>query len=109
MPWSTPVVSELRTVFVHAVRTAGRFVAHAARDFGTSRKTAYTWLARFDENRPISDASRKPNRSPNRTSYELTHAVLAVRDPHGWGRARSACSSPTPDSPPGPSALPPTS
>jgi transposase InsO family protein len=85
MPWSTPVVSELRTAFVHAVRTAGRPVAQAARDFEISRKTAYKWLARFDQQRPLSDASRKPHRSPHRTSEALECAVLAVRDQYGWG------------------------
>ena len=32
MPWSTPSVSELRTAFVHAVRTAKRPVATACRE-----------------------------------------------------------------------------
>jgi hypothetical protein len=45
MPWSTDTVSELRTAFVHAVRTAGRSVTQAAKDFGISRKTADKWLA----------------------------------------------------------------
>ncbi len=85
MPWSTPVVSELRTAFVHAVRTAGRSVSQAARDFGISRKTAYKWLTRFDEKRPLGNASRKPHHSPNRTSDELERAVLAIRDQYGWG------------------------
>jgi hypothetical protein len=60
MPWSTNTVSELRTAFVHAVRTAKRPVATAARDFGISRKTAYKWLTRFDDQLPLSDHSRIP-------------------------------------------------
>jgi hypothetical protein len=35
MPWSAPTVSELRTAFVHAVRTAGLSVAAACRRFGS--------------------------------------------------------------------------
>src|SRR5207249_9487367 len=85
MPWSTNTVSELRTAFAHAVRTAGRPVAAAARDFGISRKTAYKWLARFDDERPMGDGSRRPHRSPTRTSDQLEAAVLAVRDRLGWG------------------------
>ena len=85
MPWSTPIVSELRTAFVHAVRTAKRPVASAARDFGISRKTAYKWLTRFDDQRPLHDQSRRPHRSPYRTSEALEHAILAVRDEYGWG------------------------
>jgi len=85
MPWSTPAVSELRTAFVHAVRTAGRSVSQAARDFRISRKTAYKWLARFDDHQPLLDHSRKPLRSPRRTADSLQRAVLAVRDQYGWG------------------------
>src|SRR6266480_2629056 len=85
MPWGTNTVSELRTAFVHAVRTAGRPVATAARDFGISRKTAYKWLARFDAQQPLRDLSRKPHTSPARTHSDLEHAVLGVRDQYGWG------------------------
>jgi transposase InsO family protein len=85
MPWGTNTVSELRTAFVHAVRTAGRPVARAAEDFGISRKTAYKWLARFDAHEPLADRSRRPHRSPARTDGQLEAAVLAVRDRFGWG------------------------
>lgn len=85
MPWSTPSVSELRTAFVHAVRTAKRPVAAACRDFRISRKTAYKWLARFDAQEPLGDRSRKPARSPTRSSEALENAVLAVREEYGWG------------------------
>jgi transposase InsO family protein/transposase-like protein len=85
MPWSTNTVSELRTAFVHAVRTAGRPVTQTAKDFGISRKTAYKWLARFDAQQPMNDGSRRPHHSPNRTADSLEAAVLAVRDQFGWG------------------------
>ena len=85
MPWGTTTVSELRTAFVHAVRTAGRSVSHAARDFAISRKTAYKWLARFDAHKPLADQSRRPYRSPARTADALEAAVLDVRDQFGWG------------------------
>jgi len=85
MPWSTPVVSELRTAFVHAVRTAKRPVAQAARDFQISRKTAYKWLARFDQQQDLADRSRRPKTSPTRTATDLEAAVLGVRTTYGWG------------------------
>jgi transposase InsO family protein len=78
-------VSELRTAFAHAVRTAGQSVSRAARDFGISRKTAHKWLARFDDRQPLHDRSRQPRTSPARTHSDLEHAVLAVRDRYGWG------------------------
>jgi transposase InsO family protein len=85
MPWSTNTVSELRTAFAHAVRTAGIPVARAAEQFGISRKTAYKWLDRFDEQLPLTDRSRKPHHSPAKTSDALEATVLAVRDQHHWG------------------------
>jgi transposase InsO family protein len=85
MPWSTTTMSELRTAFVHTVRTAQRSVVAACRDFGISRKTGYKWLARFDAQQPLADRSRKPTRSPGRTADDLEQAVLAVRDQYGWG------------------------
>jgi transposase InsO family protein len=85
MPWSTTPVSELRTAFVHAVRTTGQSVAATARQFGIARKTAYKWLDRFDEQQPLTDRSRKPHHSPQRTGDALEAAVLAVRDQFGWG------------------------
>jgi transposase InsO family protein len=85
MPWGTTAVSELRTAFVHAVRTANRSVAQAAKDFNISRTTAYKWLARFDQQQPPTDSSRRPHRSPTRTPEQLEATVLAVRDQFGWG------------------------
>jgi transposase InsO family protein len=85
MPWSTNTVSELRLAFIHAVRTAGQSVSQAARDFHISRKTAYKWLTRFDDQQPLQNLSRRPQHSPARTSPELEAAVLAVRDQFGWG------------------------
>jgi transposase InsO family protein len=85
MPWSSPSVSEIRTALVHAVRSANRPVADAARDFGVSRKTAYKWLARFDAGLPLIDHSRRPDASPRRTAIDLEDAVLEVRDRFGWG------------------------
>src|SRR5687768_11084498 len=90
MPWGTNTVSELRTALVHAVRTAGRSVAQAAKDFDISRKTAYKWLARFDRQQTLADRSRRPRHSPERTAPELEAAVLAVRDRHGWGPRKIA-------------------
>jgi transposase InsO family protein len=78
-------MSELRTAFVHTVRTAQRSVVAACRDFGISRKTGYKWLSRFDAQESLVDRSRKPTRSPGRTAGDLEQAVLTVRDRYGWG------------------------
>ena len=87
MPWKVDPVTEQRTALVHAVRTAGLSVAEAARRYGISRKTAHKWLSRHDAapERPLSDRSRRPHRSPGRTPEERERAVLEARDRWGWG------------------------
>src|SRR4051794_39048074 len=92
MPWKAHAMSELRTAFVHAVRTAGLTVAAACRRFGISRKTGHKWLARFDRDpqRPLADQSRRPRGSPGRTAADLEDRILAVRDRYGWGARKIA-------------------
>ena len=78
---------ELRLALVHNVRTLGRPVAAAAREFGVSRKTAHKWLAVHDAD-PLAclgDRSRRPASSPARTGDAVERAVLAVRDRRNWG------------------------
>lgn len=107
MPWKVQPVSDLRLALCHAVRTAGRSVAQAAREFGVSRKTAHKWLKTFDAAQaaaasadaspaavdmpvhPIAQAlanrSRRPSHSPARTCDAIEAQVLAVRDSFNWG------------------------
>jgi transposase InsO family protein len=87
MPWDARPMSELRTAFAHAVRTAKLSVAAACRQFGISRKTGHKWLARFDRapDQPLADRSRRPATSPRQTPAAVEAQVLAVRDEFGWG------------------------
>ena len=87
MPWKVYPVSELRLALVHAVRSADLSIAEAARRFGVSRKTAHKWVARHNTD-PLcafTDRSRRPLRSPGKSSDESEQAVLRVRDRYGWG------------------------
>lgn len=92
MPWKAPLMSELRTAFVHAVRTAGFSCAQACRRFGVSRKTGFKWLARFDRDpqAPLLDRSRRPHACPARTPADLEAAALRIRDEFGWGPRKIA-------------------
>jgi transposase InsO family protein len=97
MPWKAPPVSELRLALCHAVRSNGRPVAAAARDFAVSRKTAHKWLARFDDAAApdpataapplvaLADRRRAPASRPRRTAPDVEAAALAVRDRFNWG------------------------
>jgi transposase InsO family protein len=87
MPWKVAPVSELRVALVHCVRTLGRPVTRAAREFGVSRKTANKWLAVYDAHpdQPLVDRSRRPNRSPARTADAVEQLVVEVRRRFNWG------------------------
>src|SRR5689334_20581342 len=87
MPWKVTPVSELRIALVHCVRTLGRSVAQAARDFDVSRKTANKWLAVYDADpaRPLLDRSRRPARSPHKTDDALQQLILDTRKQFNWG------------------------
>lgn len=87
MPWKVAPVSELRIALVHFVRTQHHSVAHAARAFGVSRKTAHKWLSVYDDHpqQPLLDRSRRPVHSPVKTSDVIEQLVLDVRGRFNWG------------------------
>jgi transposase InsO family protein len=87
MPWKQVPMHEQRLVLVHLVRSLLYPVSKAAAQCGVSRKTAYKWLARFDENpqAPLLDHSRRPHRSPRRCANDLEQLAVAVRRRFGWG------------------------
>jgi transposase InsO family protein len=63
-------------------------VSAAARAFGVSRKTAYKWLNRFEEDgkRGLNDRSRAPRSHPNATPGDVVEALTAMRLRHRtWG------------------------
>lgn len=90
MPWKVDPVPELRFAFVQLVRTAKIPISVACRQFSICRTTGYKWLKRYDLNSTsgstaLCDHSRRPHRSPDRTSSEIESKVLALRDRSNWG------------------------
>jgi transposase InsO family protein len=88
MPWKKESVVEQRLRFVIDVRKREAPVSALCRRYEISRKTGYKWLARYEEAGTIAalnDRSRRPRRSPKRTSKAREERVLAVRDEKGWG------------------------
>jgi transposase-like protein len=82
MPWKEWPVSEQRWVLVQRVLQCNQSVSAVAREFGVSRKTAYKWIKRHrgDPHEALADRSRRPHRSPNRSSGGVERAVLEVHD-----------------------------
>ena len=87
MPWQVRPMSDIRLAFVHHVLTLNQPVARTCRQFGISRKTGYKWLQRYrrDPGQPLGDHSRRPRRSPQRTTETVEQRILEVRDRFGWG------------------------
>ena len=71
-----------RGLIVERVRGLGWAVYDAAQSVGVSERTAYKWLARYDElgEAGLADRSSKPQRSPRRTPVALRALVLALRE-----------------------------
>lgn len=86
MPWRGKTVEELRFEFVRAAQRSSNF-SSLCREYGITRKTGYKWLERYKAGQPMTDQSRRPNTSPNRTPEAVEQLVLAVRAENpGWGR-----------------------
>jgi transposase len=63
-------------------------ISEAARCFQTTRKTVRTWLQRKEAGEPLTDRSRRPHTSPNKTPQETADAVAEARQDTGYGPHR---------------------
>jgi transposase InsO family protein len=88
MPWLETDVRDQRIQFVITARRPGMTMTAVCRAFGISRKTGYKWLRREREAGSVaglSDRSRRPHHSPQRTSARVTQRIGALREAFGWG------------------------
>ena len=78
----------LRLEFVHFAMIEGSNIRQLSQRFGISPKTAYKWIHRYREGGadPLTDQSRRPHRSPTRTSGEVERRIVRLREAHPvWG------------------------
>lgn len=78
---------DLREQFVLRAKSPGTNVTELALEFGVSRKTAYKWLARYDEGGvdALHDMSRRPRRVVQ-TTGEVVLRIIELRRAHPrWG------------------------
>jgi len=88
MPWKEVTKMSSRREFVEHAKQETANISQLCRQFGISRKTGYKWLKRYKKQgkEGLLDQSRKPRRSPKKTSEEIEAAILKVRDEHdAWG------------------------
>ena len=87
MPWLETDVRDQRMQFVMAATRRGANIAATCRAFGITEKTGHKWLARYRAAGSVvalHDRSRRPQRSPTRTSPAITARVVALRQEFGW-------------------------
>jgi transposase InsO family protein len=88
MPWQEVSTMSLRKEFVMLASQPECNRRELCRRFNISTKTGYKWLARYQAggDQALYEHSRRPHRSPERTTEILEQAVLGVRTRHPtWG------------------------
>lgn len=88
MAWHLKNLMEARTEFIEDLRSGVLTMSEACRRHGVSRKTGYKWQHRYSQGglTALNDESRKPHKSPSKTSVELEELVLQIRRDHPvWG------------------------
>lgn len=94
MPWEEVTKVSLREEFVRLASQPGVNRRQLCRRFKVSAKTAYKWLGRYavEGSSGLQDRSRRPHRSPRRSSVELEQAVVGwrVRSRNCWGGRKIA-------------------
>ena len=85
MPWKDKTVEELKKEFAEAAQSSFNF-SELCREFGITRATGYKWLKRYEMDEPLTDRSRRPSITANKTSEEKELQIVETRSKHpGWG------------------------
>ena len=88
MPWKEHNVLEERWRFIEDWKSEDWNLAELSEIYGVSRKTAYKWLQRYqDDGRDgLEDQSRAPRKHANEVSSEMEDLVIGMREKHPfWG------------------------
>jgi transposase InsO family protein len=85
MPWKVKTVETSRLEFIQKVLSEGN-KSKISKENNISRTTCYKWLKRYNEKQIVSDQSRRPLHSPNKTPDEIEKKILDTRTEHqAWG------------------------
>jgi transposase-like protein len=94
VPWPRRSLVSIREELILKVLAKEDSVVELAQQYGVSRKTIYKWLSRY-ESKGLSglvDESRRPKRSPMKTSAELALEIVQLRKEHPrWASAWPRC------------------
>lgn len=88
MPWSETLSMDLKKQFINDYLRQALSLTDLCDRYGISRKTAYKWIDRFQDEGFIglADRSRRPFHSPAKTSAAMSEAIKEARQRHPtWG------------------------
>ena len=86
MPWGEKTVKEQRQEFVEEVLSGEKSKSAICREYGISRVTGDKWLKRHKAGEEMTDKSKAPFRTPNKTRSETENKILETRKNHpAWG------------------------
>ena len=86
MPWEMKTVEEQRKAFVLEVTAGKESKSALCQKYNISRVTGDKWLARHERGEMLSDQSRAPFHTPNKTPHGKVEKILEVRAAHpAWG------------------------
>jgi transposase InsO family protein len=81
MSWTTTDPKQEKAAFILEAQTGDFSVADLARRYGISRKTAYKWIERFEEEgwAGLEERSRAPREHPNALGSEVEKLILELK------------------------------
>jgi transposase InsO family protein len=89
MRWGVKDKRDQRIGFVIRAASGKETMSQLCREFQISRPTGYLWLKRYREGgsslTAVVEKSRRPQRSPQRTTSAVETRVVKLRQQEGWG------------------------
>jgi transposase InsO family protein len=87
MPWKDRNLMSLKIDFLQIFLSKKANLSSLCSQFGISRKTAYKWIKRYEEDclEGLMNRSKRPLTSPSQIPEEIITLILHARDTHHWG------------------------
>lgn len=86
MPWREKTVEQNRKSFVEEALAQELSFSELCRRYAITRRTGYKWLDRYLNGEDLSNRSRRPFHTPNKTCEEMEEKLLETRAAHpAWG------------------------
>lgn len=84
MPWNETCVMDLKMQFIADWLRGGYGVSDLARGYGVSRKTAYKWIRRYQEEGAagLQARSRAPHHCPHTVAEDVAEQIVATKKAH---------------------------